>query len=158
MPWRRPLSEPGGMPRRSSRRHLHPPSPRRLGRPPGVQWQEPARPCDDDRYSSFSLFFWYRGSLAVTLFFVEHPLGPAKAAPRAWGAGDGPEVEALMLQRGQACVLGGRVRNDLSDLDCEEAKATGCVRRLLTPSQYRACLDAQPAVQARRPGGAVRID
>src|SRR5262245_46352884 len=75
MPWRRPLSEPGGMPRRSSRRHLHRPSPRRPGRRPRVQWQEPAGPGDDDRYSSFPPFFWCRGSLAVTLFFVEYPLG-----------------------------------------------------------------------------------
>jgi hypothetical protein len=42
------------------------------------------------------------------------------------------------------CIIGGKVRADLSDLDCEEAKATGCVRRLLTPAQYTACLNAQP--------------
>src|SRR6266446_4136335 len=74
MLWRRPLPAPRGMPRRSSRRHLHPPNPRRPGRPPGAQWQEPARPTDDDRYSSFPPFFWREGSLAVTLFFVERPL------------------------------------------------------------------------------------
>src|SRR5712692_8026244 len=78
MLWGRPLSEPRGMPRRSSRRHLHPLKPRRPGRRPGAQWQEPARPTDDDRYSSFSPFFWCEGSLAVTLFFVEHPLQPCE--------------------------------------------------------------------------------
>ena len=42
------------------------------------------------------------------------------------------------------CIIGGKNRNDLNELDCAEAKATGCVRRLLTPAQYTACLDAQP--------------
>src|SRR5205807_72696 len=36
----------------------------------------PARPADDDRYSSFPPFFWCKSSLAVTLFFVEHPFQP----------------------------------------------------------------------------------
>lgn len=44
----------------------------------------------------------------------------------------------------RSCIIAGKNRNDLSELDCQEAKATGCVRRLLTPSQYTACLDAQP--------------
>jgi hypothetical protein len=42
------------------------------------------------------------------------------------------------------CVIGGKVRNDLSDSDCEEAKKTGCVRRLLNDEQYNNCLAAQP--------------
>jgi hypothetical protein len=41
-------------------------------------------------------------------------------------------------------VINGQVRDDLSPLDCEEANATGCVRRLLSPVQYKNCLDAQP--------------
>ncbi len=43
-----------------------------------------------------------------------------------------------------SCVLNGTVRDDLSAADCEEARATGCVRSLLTPAQYKSCLDAQP--------------
>jgi hypothetical protein len=44
---------------------------------------------------------------------------------------------------GKTCIIGGRIRNDLSAQDCQEGKATDCVRRLLTDAQYRACLDAQ---------------
>src|SRR5712692_7038903 len=99
MLWRRPLTEPRGMLRRSSRRHLHPPKPPRPGRRPGAQWQEPARPTDDDRYSSFPPFFWCEGSLAVTLFFVEHPLSaPRKAAHHAAPA-NGVLVEFNFLGR-----------------------------------------------------------
>jgi hypothetical protein len=54
----------------------------------------------------------------------------ASAAAKANGAKD--------------CVINGQVRNDLSDADCQEAKATGCVKRLLTPAQYQNCLAAQP--------------
>lgn len=42
------------------------------------------------------------------------------------------------------CVIGGKVRNDLSVADCKEANATGCVRRLLNDVQYNNCLAAQP--------------
>ena len=43
-----------------------------------------------------------------------------------------------------SCVIKGEVRDDLNGEDCEEAKATGCVRRLQNAAQYKACLDAQP--------------
>src|ERR1035441_6078646 len=85
------------MPRRSSRRHLHPPKPRRPGRRPGAQWQEPAKPTDDDRYSSFPPFFWCEGSLAVTLFFVEHPLQPREDISKLASA-------TLKMPRGSCCV------------------------------------------------------
>jgi hypothetical protein len=42
------------------------------------------------------------------------------------------------------CIINGKNHNELNDLDCAEAKQTGCVRRLLTGAQYTACLDAQP--------------
>jgi len=49
------------------------------------------------------------------------------------------------LDQGRGCIdQAGRVRNDLSAEDCEEGLATGCVQRLLTAAQYRACMDAQP--------------
>src|ERR1043165_5158179 len=67
MPWRPLRPEPRGMAHRSWHRQLRPPKPRRPGRRPAVQWQEPARPADDDRYSSFPPLFWCEGSLAVTL-------------------------------------------------------------------------------------------
>jgi hypothetical protein len=46
-------------------------------------------------------------------------------------------------QQGRKCIIGGVVRNDLSDQDCLEAQQTGCVQRLLTPQQYSNCLNAQ---------------
>jgi hypothetical protein len=46
-------------------------------------------------------------------------------------------------QSGKVCVVGGQVQNDLNELDCEEAKKTNCVQRLLTPAQYSDCLNAQ---------------
>lgn len=42
------------------------------------------------------------------------------------------------------CIINGKNHNELNELDCAEARQTGCVRRLLTASQYTACLDAQP--------------
>jgi hypothetical protein len=29
-------------------------------------------------------------------------------------------------ESGRACIIGGGTRNDLGELDCEDAKATGC--------------------------------
>ena len=53
------------------------------------------------------------------------------------------QANAAANDSGKTCIIGGRIRNDLSAQDCQEGKATGCVRRLLTDAQYRACLDAQ---------------
>lgn len=41
------------------------------------------------------------------------------------------------------CLIGGVVRKDIVDSDCEEAQNTGCIRRLLTDQQYAACREAQ---------------
>src|SRR5713226_5111497 len=99
MLWRRPLPEPRGMLRRSSRRHLHPPKPRRPGRRPGVQWQAPARPADADRYSSFPPFFWCEGSLAVPLLFVEQPASASRKA-----AHDAAPANVVLLARADEVI------------------------------------------------------
>lgn len=41
------------------------------------------------------------------------------------------------------CVIGGVQRRDIAAGDCREAQTTGCIRRLLTPVQYRNCIVAQ---------------
>jgi hypothetical protein len=60
------------------------------------------------------------------------------------------------------CLIGGAIRNDIPDQYCLEAQRTGCVRALLTPDQYRACLNAnQKAEKSGRSciiGGQVRND
>src|SRR3977135_4017923 len=81
MLWHRPLPEPRGMPRRSSPRPLTPPNPRRPERRPGARWQEPARPTDDDRYSSFPPFFWCEGSLAATVLQARSFLSSTRFSP-----------------------------------------------------------------------------
>jgi hypothetical protein len=43
----------------------------------------------------------------------------------------------------KGCVVAGVMRKDIADEDCVEAQGTGCIRRLLTPAQYAACLRAQ---------------
>jgi len=40
------------------------------------------------------------------------------------------------------CLLSGDMRNDVADSDCPEAQRTGCIRRRLTPDQYRNCIQA----------------
>src|SRR4029453_17238631 len=82
-PWRPRRTAPNGMPRRSWRQPLHPPKPPRLAlrslRPhSAIQTQAPARPADDDRYSSIPPFFLVWDSFAATLAFVEHLLRPIK--------------------------------------------------------------------------------
>jgi hypothetical protein len=42
------------------------------------------------------------------------------------------------------CLIGSVRRDDISVDACLEAQRTGCVRSLLTPAQYKSCLDAQP--------------
>ena len=44
------------------------------------------------------------------------------------------------------CIVFGKFRQDISNADCNEAHRTGCIRHMLTPDQYRSCLDAQPCV------------
>ena len=46
-----------------------------------------------------------------------------------------------------ACLLDGKIRNDIADRDCLEAQRTGCVRTMLTPQQYINCLKANDRVQ-----------
>jgi hypothetical protein len=46
------------------------------------------------------------------------------------------------------CLIGGAMRNDIADNDCLEAQRTGCVRHMLTPDQYRNCLQANEAANA----------
>ena len=48
--------------------------------------------------------------------------------------------------RAHGCEIGGEVRMDIFDRDCQEAQSTGCVQRLLDDAGYRACLRAQPVV------------
>lgn len=45
------------------------------------------------------------------------------------------------------CLLGGEMRNDVAENDCAEAQKTGCIRRLLTPDQYRNCMQANRALE-----------
>src|SRR5262249_14748121 len=40
------------------------------------------------------------------------------------------------------CLIAGVMRNDIADDDCLEAQRTGCVRHMLTDTQYRNCLVA----------------
>lgn len=41
------------------------------------------------------------------------------------------------------CVVAGVQRRDIAAGDCREAQTTGCIKRLLTPVQYRNCIVAQ---------------
>ena len=61
--------------------------------------------------------------------------------------------------RAHGCEIGGVVRMDVLDRDCQEAQATGCIKRLLSDSAYAACLRAQPVVSSGcLIGGVVRKD
>jgi hypothetical protein len=40
------------------------------------------------------------------------------------------------------CKIAGVNRKDIAAADCKEAQTTGCIRHLLTASQYSACLKA----------------
>src|ERR1700674_4950968 len=95
--WRRRRTEPRGRPRRSSQPHLHPP-PRRRGPLPGAQWQAPAGPAGDDRYSLFPPLFYYEGSVAVTLALVEPPLRNLAAKIRADEKAFGSSLRKLALR------------------------------------------------------------
>jgi uncharacterized protein YkwD len=46
--------------------------------------------------------------------------------------------------RAHGCEIGGKVRMDVLDRDCDEAKRTGCIQRLLNEAGYKKCLRAQP--------------
>jgi hypothetical protein len=46
------------------------------------------------------------------------------------------------------CEVGGVLRKDIKSADCREAQTSGCIRRLLTESQYYACLRAQKPAKA----------
>ncbi len=50
--------------------------------------------------------------------------------------------------RAHGCEIGGVVRMDVLDRDCQEAQTTGCIKRLLSKSAYAACLRAQPVVSS----------
>jgi hypothetical protein len=50
------------------------------------------------------------------------------------------------------CLLGGTMHNEIADSDCFEAQRTGCVRHLLTETQYRNCLAVN--AQAQKGGAA----
>jgi hypothetical protein len=57
------------------------------------------------------------------------------------------------------CVIGGVLRKDIEERDCEEARTTGCIRRLLSDAAYKACLRAQPVVSSGcLIGGVMRKD
>ncbi|MFO1173474.1 MAG: SH3 domain-containing protein [Hyphomicrobiaceae bacterium] len=44
----------------------------------------------------------------------------------------------------KGCLIAGELRNDIADADCEEAQTTGCISHLLSTTQYRNCIKAQP--------------
>ena len=46
------------------------------------------------------------------------------------------------------CLIGGENRADIADNDCLEAQRTGCVRHMLTPTQYKNCLQANAEAKA----------
>lgn len=50
--------------------------------------------------------------------------------------------------RAHGCEIGGKVRMDILDRDCQEAQATGCIKRLLSDAEYKGCLRAQPVVSS----------
>jgi hypothetical protein len=54
------------------------------------------------------------------------------------------DAQVAVQRSGQECYVSGAIRRDLSAADCAEAKATGCVRRLLSPAGYTDCLNKQP--------------
>lgn len=102
----------------------------------------------------------------ISTLAVSASLGLAKGLVRAvavasmvvtFGAGSiGPSGLGLLGVSGLAitaatpaqakCLIGGAIRNDISDSDCLEAQRTRCVRRMLTSDQYRNCLAANDAV------------
>ena len=50
--------------------------------------------------------------------------------------------------RAHGCEIGGKVRMDILDRDCQEAQTTGCIKRLLSDAQYKGCLRAQPVISS----------
>lgn len=61
--------------------------------------------------------------------------------------------------RAHGCEIGGKVRMDILDRDCQEAQSTGCIKRLLSDAAYKACLRAQPVTSSGcLIGGVMRKD
>ena len=58
--------------------------------------------------------------------------------------------------KNSGCLIGGIVRKDIADSDCNEARTTGCIRRLLTQQQYANCLAAQKGPKEIYVGGKPR--
>jgi hypothetical protein len=72
-------------------------------------------------------------------------------------------LAAIVATPAQArCLIGGEIRQDIPDRYCLEAQRTGCVRALLTPDQYKSCLDENKKALASGRGciigGVVRND
>lgn len=47
------------------------------------------------------------------------------------------------------CLINGDYRDDISDADCLQAQRTGCVRSMLTETQYESCAKAVKDAKAR---------
>ena len=77
----------------------------------------------------------YSGSGALCVTGSKALCCTAEAAPKAEANPD--------------CNIGGTVRTDIAQSDCEEAQKTGCIRRLLNEKQYGNCILANKPKPAR---------
>jgi hypothetical protein len=88
-------------------------------------------------------------------------LGSIGPSALGWLGGSGLAI-AVATPAQARCLIGGDMRQDIADSDCLEAQRTGCVRRMLTPEQYKNCLqankEAREGGQACIIGGRVRND